>query len=476
MSCNNTNNTCTSCNHNYSSCNNKCAKCGCRDSFLTSPPPCPTPQGCPDPIPCQEVLASDCIIYNGPNILCNEDIIVYSDATLTEILEDIISYFCVPPIPEITCNGDIVVTEDSTINEALEDIVSYFCDHLTTANNGLTMSPTSNNVQLGGTLLQSTTIQTSTFNLKLEGSSPAPILTVNQLGVASGSVAIKGISTGGFAGYFEASASAFGAIYATNASSTTTTNFSQTNGQVVSIFTRSGSNNTGINPILDLYNVCNTGPAIVGLGTSINFNIEDSASIVTYAGNLAFDWTSFAGGNSSRFTLNNLNQGVISTKVEVAGTGQLKLNKYGIGTFTGVPTYNLSTTVSGNIIETVAGSEVTLTSAGGTYSLVNDGTGPTLATKGLNAGKGITLSSTVTDITIDAAVSKYVTPGITAGSLVNFGHGLNTINIVVSARGGVTGLDPVIYGATGFTYTIIDPTQMSVTNNTANNIFVTIIG
>ena len=355
MSCNNTNNTCSSCKHKYSSCNNKCNKCGCKDSFLTSPPPCPTPQGCPDPIPCQEVLASDCIIYTGPDVLCNGDIVVYNDATWTEVLEDIVAYFCVPPIPEILCGEDIVVIEESSINEALEDIVNYICDNLTTANNGLTMSPTSNNVQLGGTLLQSTTIQTSTFNLKLEGTSSAPILTVNQLGGASASVAIKGVSTGGFAGYFEASANAFGAIFATNASSTTTTNFSQTNGQVVSIFTRSGSNNTGINPILDLYNVCNTGPAIVGLGTSINFNIEDSASIVTYAGNLAFDWTSFTGGNSSRFTLNNLNQGVISTKVEVAGTGQLKLNKYGIGTFTGTPTYNLSTTVGGDIIETTGG-------------------------------------------------------------------------------------------------------------------------
>ena len=388
MSCNNTNSTCSNCSNNYSSCNNKCTKCGCKDSFLTSPPPCPTPQGCPDPIPCQEVLASDCIIYTGPDVLCNGDIVVYNDATWTEVLEQIVEYFCVPPIPEITCNGDIVVTEDSTINEALEDIVSYFClplipeilcgedivvteessinealedivsyfcDHLTTANNGLTMSPTSYNVQLGGTLLQSTTIQTSTFNLKLEGTSSAPILTVNQLGGATNSVAIKGVSTGGFAGYFEASANAFGAIFADNTGSTPTTVFSQSNGQVVSKFSRSGSNNTGINPILDLYNVCNTGPAIVGLGTSINFNIEDSASIVSYAGNLAFDWTSFTGGNSSRFTLNNLNQGVISTKVEVAGTGQLKLNKYGIGTFTGVPTYNLSTTLGGDIIETTGG-------------------------------------------------------------------------------------------------------------------------
>ena len=85
MSCNNTNNICTNCNYNYSSCNNNCAKCGCKDSFLTSPPPCPTPEGCPDPVPCQEVLSSDCIIYNGPNISCNNTVIVTSDSTWAEV-------------------------------------------------------------------------------------------------------------------------------------------------------------------------------------------------------------------------------------------------------------------------------------------------------------------------------------------------------------------------------------------------------
>ena len=128
------------------------------------------------------------------------------------------------------------------------------------------------------------------------------------------------------------------------------------------------------------------------------------------------------------------------------------------------------------ITNTAPAVPVVLTSAGGSQTLVNDGTGPSLATKGLSSGKGITLTSSATDVTIVAAVSKYVTPGIAAGSTVNFAHGLNTTYIVVSARGGVTGLVPVIYGATGFTYTIIDPTQMSVTNNTADNIFVTIIG
>ena len=128
MSCNNNNSTCTSCNHNYSSCNNKCAKCGCKDSFLTSPPPCPTPQGCPDPIPCQEVLSSDCIIYNGPDISCNETVIITSDSTWAELLQDLVDYFCTTysNVPEILCSEDVVVIADSSVNEALEQIVAYF--------------------------------------------------------------------------------------------------------------------------------------------------------------------------------------------------------------------------------------------------------------------------------------------------------------------------------------------------------------
>ena len=133
MSCNNTNSTCSNCNHNYSSCNNKCAKCGCKDSFLTSPPPCPTPEGCPDPIPCQEVLSSDCIIYNGPDIECNDTVIITSDSTWAELLQDLVDYFCITysTVPEILCSEDIVVIDGSSVNEALEDIVDYFCNALT---------------------------------------------------------------------------------------------------------------------------------------------------------------------------------------------------------------------------------------------------------------------------------------------------------------------------------------------------------
>lgn len=72
--------------------------------------------------------------------------------------------------------------------------------------------------------------------------------------------------------------------------------------------------------------------------------------------------------------------------------------------------------------------EASLTSAGGTESLVNDGVGPTLATKGLTAGTGISLSSTGTDITITntstgASVTLTNAGGSSSESLVNDGVG-----------------------------------------------------
>ena len=106
--------------------NNKCAKCGCEDSYLTTPPQCPTAIGCPSE-ECAEIQYAQCIMYTGGDILCGEDLVVPTDTNMEAAITNIVDYFCLPPIPEITCNGDIVVTEESTINEALEDIVSYFC-------------------------------------------------------------------------------------------------------------------------------------------------------------------------------------------------------------------------------------------------------------------------------------------------------------------------------------------------------------
>jgi hypothetical protein len=78
-------NTCTTCG---------CKKCGCSDNALISPAPCPTPEGCPDPILCSEVFNAECVVYTGDPILCGLDEVVDTDTTLADALLNTITYFC----------------------------------------------------------------------------------------------------------------------------------------------------------------------------------------------------------------------------------------------------------------------------------------------------------------------------------------------------------------------------------------------
>jgi hypothetical protein len=380
MSCNNTNSTCTSCNHNYSSCNNKCAKCGCKDSFLTSPPPCPTPQGCPDPIPCQEVLSSDCIIYNGPDIECNGDVIITSDSTWAESLQDLVDYFCTTysNVPLIICGGDIVVTAGSSVNSALQQIVTYFCTEISglatlTANNGITRIV--NNIQLGGSLVQNTTLNNSTFALKINSTTvPAlalqrtsisgftldinPIATVCQAISAKSTVAgflapvvdvecQSGLTTGsqaiGARGLFntENSVSPISAVPAVYIESKSSAAAGPTNAVALRLGnTFNGSSRSGVS--IEFGNTVAAGNG----NAYITNRIISKNTLNTSESSMA---STFVIQGKPTGTVNPVDQ------LTLQSTGQLLLNNYGIGTFTGVPAYNLSTTALGNVIETTAG-------------------------------------------------------------------------------------------------------------------------
>lgn len=79
--------TCTSC---------KCSKlkCGCQDTALTTPAPCPTPVDCPTAQPCSETFDSECIIYTGADIMCGLDTVVASGTNMSDALKNIVDYFC----------------------------------------------------------------------------------------------------------------------------------------------------------------------------------------------------------------------------------------------------------------------------------------------------------------------------------------------------------------------------------------------
>lgn len=108
------------------------------------------------------------------------------------------------------------------------------------------------------------------------------------------------------------------------------------------------------------------------------------------------------------------------------------------------------------------GSAVTLTSAGGTQTLVNDGVGPALATKGLTAGNGITLTASSNAVTIIANVNRDDT-SVTAQVIAlatpyNLTHTLGkqfvSLTIIDTAtQGDVTSRFTIIYSGVG-TYII----------------------
>jgi hypothetical protein len=391
MSCNNTNNTCTNCNHNYSSCNNNCAKCGCKDSFLTSPPPCPTPEGCPDPIPCQEVLSSDCIIYNGPNISCNNTVIVTSDSTWAEVLEDLVDYFCITysNVPLILCSGDTVVTAGSSVNSALQQIVSYFCTEISglvpvTANNGLNINPASN-VRLGGPLMQNTIIGSgvnSTFNLditsggiqalRLQSNAPQTsindgyTLEVNPVASLSSARAIyAGALVSGFSSPVvfidcqSAATTGSQALYALGKHNTENAVTPITT--LPAVYIESASNTAKGATNSNALRLSNTYNGTVGSGVSIEFgNTTVAATNQAYITNRIISKTVVNTSESlmtSAFIIQGKPTGTVypTDQLTLKSTSQLQLNKYGIGTFTGVPTYNLSTTALGDVIETTAG-------------------------------------------------------------------------------------------------------------------------
>ena len=381
MSCNNTNNTCTNCNHNYSSCNNNCAKCGCKDSFLTSPSPCPTPEGCPDSVPCQEVLSSDCIIYNGPNISCNNTVIVTSDSTWAEVLEDLIDYFCITysNVPLILCSEDTVVTAGSSVNSALQQIVAYFCTEISglipvTANNGLNINPASN-VRLGGPLMQNTTITNSTFTLDINSTTVAALILSKSSGNSNPTLMINDPSVSTTAQAIQAYSNKFGftnpVVYFENLS----TNIAGS--QVLTLNGKNNKINTSTpqltTPILYITSattastttqvalrVDNVDNVNAGSGIAIEFANSDATIGLGFITNRLISKTvvntsEFA--MTSEFVIQGKPAGIINPidQLTLKSTGQLQLNKYGIGTFTGVPTYNLSTTALGNVIETTAG-------------------------------------------------------------------------------------------------------------------------
>ena len=138
---------------------------------------------------------------------------------------------------------------------------------------------------------------------------------------------------------------------------------------------------------------------ITNAGTIVGGYVEYEATLVdgssTFPVNTVFCFNLMAAGGSPVIGITPGNAGItvggsypsytISNAMTITAAAGINIT----GTY---PNYTIGTNSA----------NTTLTSAGGTESLVNDGTGPTLAIKGITAGSGITLSSTSTELTISS--------------------------------------------------------------------------
>ena len=161
----------------YNCTNCGCSKisCGCGDSFLTTPPPCPTPVDCPTKQVCSEVFDAQCVVYTGPDLQCGLDDVVLTNTPLNVALEDIIGYFCenTTVSQNLICGSDTVVTAGTPIVQAISDVVDYFCRNL---GGGTVVVDGGNGVNVTSNTVGNTTTYTiETLGAFLAQSFPEPL-------------------------------------------------------------------------------------------------------------------------------------------------------------------------------------------------------------------------------------------------------------------------------------------------------------
>jgi hypothetical protein len=195
-----------------------------------------------------------------------------------------------------------------------------------TANNGLTMNPATN-VQLGGTLIQNTTINNSTFDF---------IVSRNNSGTA-----IQGINSSSGIGVVATSTSGVGI----DASSGT---FRAGQFSISPL-----SNNDVIENTIFQRSVSGNAPGDTGIGQSLVFSTAVKNGTLAYSNTLISKFTSSnILTRTSEFSITGVNTGVTGDKLILSGDGSLRLPDYGTGTKTGTAAYNLSVTSTGQVIET----------------------------------------------------------------------------------------------------------------------------
>lgn len=121
------------------------------------------------------------------------------------------------------------------------------------------------------------------------------------------------------------------------------------------------------------------------------------------------------------------------TVFKLLGTGKARLNKYGINTFTGTPTYNLAVDATGNIIETALGG------GGGGSGTVTSVSALTLGTTGTDLNSSVANPTTTPVITLNVPTASATNRGaLSSANWTTFNNKQNAISLTTTGTSGAS--------------------------------------
>ncbi len=83
-----------------SKCKSSKLPCGCEDTSLESGVVCNT-EPCENPEPCPETFSAGCVVWTGPDLICNSTVIATEGMRMDQVLETMIALFCGPQTPPL---------------------------------------------------------------------------------------------------------------------------------------------------------------------------------------------------------------------------------------------------------------------------------------------------------------------------------------------------------------------------------------
>ena len=417
-----------------------CTKnCGCTDTYVVTQP-------CPPS--CAEVFNAQCIVYTGTDILCGQDTVIKRYDYLDTVITKLVNYFCTRlanvPVTVVESDSEYILVSSSTVGNTTTYVLDLDFAQLA-ADLNLTL-PVYNVVGSENITVTTTTIgNTTTFNLQaletiITNTDNLLDITVNTLPGINIEYDVN-IDVPALAALIPEAVVVAGPSNNSVVVPTTVGNLTTFAIDSKESIVAAGNNVT----------VTSTGGGAPAYDTT--YTVDAEFAIVDLAVGetvLTLVTTPNPGANTTTYTLET-DLTVLDTIINTAINDVLDntVSLFGIDAVYDNITQTLSiefigaavdgTTMSG---DGTAGNPLsaitaTLTNAGvevGNESLVNDGTGPSLATKGLNVGDGLSITSNATDVKIALTFNKYESPttAIGAGAAVNFNHNLNTVTPIVS--------------------------------------------